>query len=236
MGLDIEAATSNYKHESTSEDLPREFVAAASSAAFRTSVSAVLYIIDVPHVSFRNLVNSSYATLTVTSLGHVTQVLSPAFDADTIFYEVNVTSLTYMVNACASNEEGATGLEVDKKRSRHLHPCSTDPAYHENKELVSARDTTTTTYVVHAFFRPVPCDCYAGTAVILSMAPVGVTQSSTDPVAKPIVLECALPQQENVRHGIQLKLMCKEIFGGPGCNVQSCPHCHVLERKRRPQL
>ena len=31
--------------------------------------------------------------------------------------------------------------------------------------LVSARDRTTTTYVVHAFFQTVPCDCYAGTCV-----------------------------------------------------------------------
>ena len=90
-----------------------DLVAAASSASFRASVGAGLSIIDVPHVAFGNLVNSSLATLTVTSLGHVTKVLLPAFDADTIFYEVNVTSVTYTVDACASS--GRLQLEREWK-------------------------------------------------------------------------------------------------------------------------
>ena len=69
---------------------------------------------------FGVLVYSSLATLTVTSLGHVTEVLSPAFDAGTLFYEVNVTSLTFTVDAGASSEV-ATGLKVTEKR----HPPST---------------------------------------------------------------------------------------------------------------
>ena len=140
-----------------------DLVAAASSASFRASVGAGLSIIDVPHVAFGNLVNSSLATLTVTSLNHVTKMLSPAFNADTIFYEVNATSLTYTVDACASSE-AATGLNVNRQAVPAIYIMhSTAPAYQENRVLVSACDTTTTTYVVHAFFRPVPCDCYAGT-------------------------------------------------------------------------
>ena len=73
---------------------------------------------DVPHVVFGNLVDSSLATLTVTSLNHVTDVLSPAFDASTLFYEVNVTSLTYKVDASASGEVATNGSawksEVDR--------------------------------------------------------------------------------------------------------------------------
>ena len=67
-----------------SSDTRREvLVAAASSASFSASVEAGLSIIDVPHVVFGILVDSSLATLTVTSLGYVTKVLLPAFDADT---------------------------------------------------------------------------------------------------------------------------------------------------------
>ena len=108
-----------------------DLVAAASSASFRASVGAGLSIINVPHVAFGNLVNSSLATLTVTSLGHVTKVLLPAFDADTIFHEVNVTSLTYTVNACASSE-AAAGLDVNGKAVPAIYIVhSTAPAYQE---------------------------------------------------------------------------------------------------------
>ena len=132
-----------------------DLVDAASSASFSASVEAGLSIIDVPHVVFGNLVDSSLATLTVTSLGHVTEVFSPAFDAGTLFYEVNVTSLTYTLDASANSEvaTGGSGYTVH----------STAPAYQNNRVIVSARDATTTTYVAHAFFQPVPCDCYAGT-------------------------------------------------------------------------
>ena len=57
-----------------------DLVAAASSALFNASVQAGLSIIDVPYVAFGDLVDLSLATLTVTSLGHVTEVLSSAFD------------------------------------------------------------------------------------------------------------------------------------------------------------
>ena len=46
--------------------------------------------------------------------------------------------------------------------------------------------------------------------VILSTALVCMMRS-TDPVAKPIVLECALPRQEDVRHGIQLGLCVAQV-------------------------
>ena len=101
-----------------------DLVAAASSASFNASVEAGLSIIEVPHVVFGNLVDLSLATLTVTSLGHVTEVLSPAFDASTLFYEVNVTSLTYTVEASASSKV-ATGGSGWKSGSRHLH-CALD--------------------------------------------------------------------------------------------------------------
>ena len=107
--------------------------------------------------------DSSLSTLTVTSLNHVTKVLSPAFNADTIFYEVNATSSTDTADACARSE-AATGLNVNRQAVPAIYIMhSTAPAYQENRVLVSVCDTTTTTYVVHAFFRPVPCDCYAGT-------------------------------------------------------------------------
>ena len=109
--------------------------------------------------------NSSLATLTVTSL-----VLSPAFDAGTLFYEVNATSLTYTVDASASSDT-ATGLEVDGKASPAIYTVhSTAPAYQEIRVLVSTRDATTT-------------------PVMLSTALVCVTRSGMDPVATPIVLE-----------------------------------------------
>ena len=111
---------------------------------------------------FGNLGDSSLATLTVTSLGHVTEMLSPAFDANTLFYEVNVTSLTYTVDADASSEV-ATGGSGWKSGTRHLHCALDSSRVPEYGVIVSARDGTTATYVAHAFFQPVPCDCYADT-------------------------------------------------------------------------
>ena len=138
-------------------------LAPASSASFSASVGAGLSIIDVPHVAFGDLVDSTLSTLTVTFLGHVTKVLSSAYDANTLFYEVNVTSLTYTVDASASSD-AAAGLDVDGKAAPAIYTVhSTSPAYQENRVLVSARDATTTIYVVHAFFQPVPCNCYAHT-------------------------------------------------------------------------
>ena len=55
----------------------------------------------------------------------------------------------------------------------------------ENKVLISACDATTTTYVVHAFFQPVPCFCYAHTFD----GSGGVGMEWYVPVAMPIVLE-----------------------------------------------
>ena len=70
---------------------------------------------------------------------------------------------------------------------------STAPAYQNNRVIVSARDATTTTYVAHAFsfrqFRVI----VTLVPVMLSMAPVCVTRSGTNPVAMPIVLEYSLP-------------------------------------------
>ena len=58
----------------------------------------------------------------------------------------------------------ATGLEVVETAAPATYTVhSTAPAYQEIKVLFSARDVTTTTYVVHSFFQQVPCDCYAGT-------------------------------------------------------------------------
>ena len=108
-----------------------DLVSAACSASFSASVGTGLSIIDAPHIAFGNLVDSSLATLTVTSLGHVTKVLSPAFNAGSLFYEVNVTSLTYTVDASASSE-AATGLEVDGKAAPAIYIVhSTAPAYQE---------------------------------------------------------------------------------------------------------
>ena len=47
---------------------------------------------------------------------------------------------------------------------------------------------------------------------MLSTALGCVTRSRTDPVAMPIVLEYALPRQGDVRHSIQLGLMCNETL------------------------
>ena len=93
---------------------------------------------------------------------------------------------------------------MEKRYPANYIVHSTAPAYRENRVLVSARDTTTTTYVVHAFFRPVPYHCYAGTCNSFNGS--CVCDAESDPVAKPIVLEFALPRQGDVRHGIQLGL------------------------------
>ena len=88
-----------------------------------------LCIINVPYVAFEDLVDSSLSTLTVTYLSHVTEALSPAFDAGTLFYEVNVTSLAYTVDASAKSD-AATGLEVDEKAAHAIFTVhSTAPAY-----------------------------------------------------------------------------------------------------------
>ena len=69
-------------------------------------------------------------------------------------YEVNVTSLTYTVNA-STRSDTATGLEVDGKAATAIYTVhSTAPAYQEIRVLVSARVATTTMYVVHAFCQP----------------------------------------------------------------------------------
>ena len=121
MGLDINTAASNYKHEGAREDLPREF---RRRLRGRISVETGLNITDVPHVVFGNLVDSSLATLTVTSLGHVTEVLSPAFDTSTLFYEVNVTSLTYTVDASASSK--VVQAEEHGKVAPAIYTCALD--------------------------------------------------------------------------------------------------------------
>ena len=128
------------KSSNATRRVVEDLVAAASSASSRASVGAGLSVMAVPHVAFGNWMNSSLATLTVTSLGHVTKMLLPAFDADSVFYEVNVTSLTYTVNACASSET-ATGLEVDGKAvPANYIVHSTAPTYQENRVLVSAHN------------------------------------------------------------------------------------------------
>ena len=73
------------------------------------------------------------------------------------FCEVNT------VDASASSDT-ATGLEMDGRTAPvtcTIHSIA--PAYQKIRVLVSDREATITTYVVHAFFQPVPCDCYAGT-------------------------------------------------------------------------
>ena len=68
-------------------------------------------------------------------------------------YEVNVTSLTYTADASTSSD-AATGLEVDGSGICHLHCALDSSRVPEIRVLVSARDATTTTYIVHAFFQP----------------------------------------------------------------------------------
>ena len=116
------------KSSDTTGRVVKDLVTAASSASFSAYVGAGLSIIDVPHLAFGNFVESSLATLTVTSLGHVTEVLSPAFDAGTLFDVVNVTSLTYTVDASASSEVAA-GLELNEKAAPAIYTVhSTAPA------------------------------------------------------------------------------------------------------------
>ena len=70
-----------FESSDATECVVEDLVAAASSASFTASVGARLSIIDVPYVAFGDLVDLSLATLTVTTLDHVTEVLSSAFDA-----------------------------------------------------------------------------------------------------------------------------------------------------------
>ena len=69
-------------------------VAAASSVSFSASVGACLSVIDVPYVAFGDLVDSSLSTLTVTSLGHVTEVLSPALSRKALFSKTSTSLLS----------------------------------------------------------------------------------------------------------------------------------------------
>ena len=62
-----------------------DLVATASSAACSAFVAAGVCIINVLYVAFEDLVDSSPPTLTVTFFNHVTEVLSPAFSASTLF-------------------------------------------------------------------------------------------------------------------------------------------------------
>ena len=72
---------------------------------------------------------------------------------------------------------------------------STAPAYQEIKVLISASDVTTTTYVVHAFFQPVPGDCYAGTCNPFVGSCV-CDADSTFQLQCPLSWKCALPRRE----------------------------------------
>ena len=102
---------------------------------------------------------------------------------------------------------------------------STAPAYQENRVLVSARDVTTTTFVVHTSFEPVPCDCYAGTCNAFDSSCVCDAEWCV-PVAMPIVLEVCLPRQGKMCDTASgWGCVCNETFGGPGCNVRNCPRC-----------
>ena len=163
--------------------------------------------------------DSSLATLTATSLSHVTEVLSPAFDAGTLFYEVNITSLTYTLDTSACSD-AATGLEVDGKAAPAIYTVpSTAPAYQEIRVLVSARDATTTTYVVHAFFQPVvPCDAFHGSCMCDAEG-----YGSSCNAHCPGSVSCH--DREMCDTASVWGCVCNETFGGPGCNVRSCPHC-----------
>ena len=131
-----------------------DLVAAASSAAFSASVGTRLCIINVPYVALKDLVDSSLSTLTVTYLSHVTEVWSPAFSAGTLFYKVNVTSLTYTVDASARSD-AATGFKGNGKAAHAIFTVhSTAPAYQKIEGLVSAHSVTTTTYIVPPSFSP----------------------------------------------------------------------------------
>ena len=97
----------------------------------------------------------------------------------------------------------------------------------EYRVIVSARDATTTTYVAHAFFQPVPSDCYAGTCNSVDGSCV-CTRSGTFQLQCPLSLKYTLP------HGIRLGMCVQHTFGGPNCNVRSCHHCllHSLGLER----
>ena len=101
---------------------------------------------------------------------------------------------------------------------------STAPAYQENRVLVSARDATTTTYVVHALFQPVPCNCYTNTCDAFDGSCVWAW-SGTFQLQCPLSWKYALPRQGGCATRIRLRCVCNETFGSPNCNVRSCLHC-----------
>ena len=82
---------------------------------------------------------------------------------------------------------------------------STAPAYQENRVLVSARDATTTTYVVHAFFQPVPCDCYANNCNAFDGSCM-CAWSGTFQLQGPLSWKYALPRQGRCATRIRLGL------------------------------
>ena len=85
---------------------------------------------NVRYVAYEDMVDSSLSTLTVTYLRHVTEVLSPAYNAGTLFYKVNV-SLTYSVDASARSDVATGFTGVGKAAHAIFTVHSTAPAYHK---------------------------------------------------------------------------------------------------------
>ena len=128
VGLDSEEAASNYKHEGTSKDLPKEFRRDWSCCGGPRcfGVGAGLSISDVPYVAFGIGELVPFDTHSQVPRPHDQSVVAH-FRCRHSSYEVNITSLPYTVDTSASSEAN-------------------------NRVIVSACDATATTYVAHAFF------------------------------------------------------------------------------------
>ena len=170
------------------------------------------------------MVYSSLTTLTVTSRGHVTEVLSPAFDAGTLFCEVNITSLTYTVEASASSDE-LQAWKCKGKRHPPLTLCT--------RQLPRARKLRCLSRPAMRPQQPMSCTpsfsqfrvIVTLVPVILSSAPVCVTRIVRSSCNAHCPGNVPCHDGEDVQHGIRLGLKYNETFGGPGYNVQSCPYC-----------
>ena len=172
-------------------------------------------IIDVPHVVFGNWILAPCNTHNHVPRPRDRSVVA-RFRYKHSFYEVNITSFRTQWTPVPV----AKWLQaiVDGKAAPAIYTVhSTAPAYQNNRVIVSARDATATTYVADAFFYKF--------CVIVTLVPVMLLTHlcGTDPVAKPIVLEC---QDRGMCDTTSSSgCVCNETFRGPGCNMRSCPHC-----------
>ena len=92
-------------------------------------------------------------------LGHVTEVFSPAFSAGTLFYKVNVTSLTYNVDASARSD-AATGFKEMERWHTPSSLCTRQlPRTKKLRVLVSAHSETITTYILPRLLSSLSWSC-----------------------------------------------------------------------------